>query len=279
MRRFIFFLFLPLMCLAQTTFQTQVKDIDHGDQLSDEILVLLSNGRVAKLSPIDPVRLKFLQDSKDRGDLIAITVDKGRVIQNMKFLKEISTKTPGDFYQFSFGVYVPSVVPGINMARSLFMDARKNEKESQCYNRAHIWSYEWRLRHRIYSSKVWVYFTRKYIRKFNFEWWFHVAPFMLVNEEGQVHEHVMDIKYARGPIPVQRWTDIFLRNDAVCPVVEKYSDQANYPEANWCYLMKSSMYHYQPIDLENFERFGTERFVWSGPELRGAYLEAFDITI
>jgi hypothetical protein len=75
------------------------------------------------------------------------------------------------------------------------------------------------------------------------------------------------------------WTDIFMRNNSDCPKVETYSEQANYPESNWCYIMESPMYYYQPVDLENLEKKGEIKNSWNPTEVRDAYKDAFDIDI
>ena len=106
-----------------------------------------------------------------------------------------------------------------------------------------------------------------------------MAPMVHVVVNNEVKERVMDIKYAKGPLKLKQWTDIFMRDNADCPVVEKYSDHANYPESGSCFLMKSSMYYYQPVDLEQLELTGIGKSRWLAPEVKHAYLEAFDITL
>src|SRR5690606_5817297 len=131
----------------------------------------------------------------------------------------------------------------------------------------------------LYSSKAWLFFTKKYIRKYKFEWWFHVAPMVHVVIDGEVKERVMDIKYARGPIKLKTWTDIFMRDRSDCPVVQKYSDHANYPESGTCFTMKSSMYYYQPIDLEKLERHQIEKNSWNAAEVQQAFMDALDVAL
>lgn len=123
------------------------------------------------------------------------------------------------------------------------------------------------------------FFTRKYIRKYKFEWWFHVAPMVHVVHDGEVKERIMDIKYSKGPLKLKQWTDIFMRDSAHCRVVDKYTDQANFPESGSCFVMKSSMYYYQPIDLELLEVQGQEKMRWLEPEVRHAYMDAFQVTL
>jgi hypothetical protein len=170
----------------------------------------------------------------------------------------------------------PSILAGLEEAQKIFQEASYKKKESQCYNRAHVWSYEWFKHHEIYSQKTWLFFTRKYIRKFKFDWWFHVAPSVVVNENEIPRHRIMDVKYSKGPIESKRWTDIFMRNKASCPLIKTYSEYANYPESGWCFLMRTSMFYYQPFDMEMLETWGTKRINWYGPELRQAFDDALE---
>lgn len=266
---------------ANTSFTTQIHDIDRGDSPDDETLIFLSNGKVSKLSLEDHDSLLALEEAKERGSWVNLTLDESRKIIALSSSK--ITEIPEQFVERnhlkSLTVFKPTVIESMTKAREIFNDARYNPKESQCYNRAHVWSYEWRMNYNLVTSKVWLFFTRKYIRKYNFDWWFHVAPMFHVNIGDRMMERVADIKYARAPLRIKQWTDIFLRNDAECPLVESYSEGADYPESRWCYIMKSSMYYYQPVDLEAKEKYGTDRSSWNEEEIKGSYLEAFDIQI
>lgn len=103
-----------------------------------------------------------------------------------------------------------------------------------------------------------------------------MAPSVMVSENDAIKEKVMDVKYARGPLDLKRWTDIFMLNDASCPVVKTYSDYANYPESTWCFVMRSSMFYYQPFDLEVKESYETIKGNWFYAELKQAYFDALE---
>ena len=62
-------------------------------------------------------------------------------------------------------------------------------------------------------------------------------------------------------------------------MVDKYSDHANFPYWGSCFVMKSSMYYYQPVDLEWLEAFGMARSTWIPTEVVEAYAEGFDIDL
>jgi hypothetical protein len=97
-----------------------------------------------------------------------------------------------------------------------------------------------------------------------------------VLDNGQVVERVMDVKYSRGPVEFRRWTNLFMRNDAECRVITKFSDYADYPYTGECYLQRTDMYTYQPADLQMNEAWGYTKDKFNMTEVRQAYLEAFD---
>jgi hypothetical protein len=204
-------------------------------------------------------------------------VDRRRLILAMDALRAVAFADAG-WVRRKAGAHADKLrlQRDMNLARQYFQEARYKSKESQCFNRAHVWSYEWFTKHQLLSNKTWIFFTRKYIRKFAFEWWFHVAPSVVVMENERPMHKVMDIKYGRQPLDLKRWTDIFMRNDAVCPIVKTYSDFANYPETGWCYTMRTSMFYYQPFDVEVLETWGTTKANWYEPEIKQAFKDALD---
>lgn len=276
---------LPLWAGTQIT--TQVHDIDHGDNLADEVLVFLTSGQVVKFNANNTEVLQKLNESVQMKKWVKLDVNDDRFIENaeevapvLPQVKPVKVKAGEDKSLMStdpLSGYNASVVTP-ELARKLFSEQRHASKEeTQCFNRAMVWTYEWRVKHNIFSKKIWIFFTRKYIRRFNFDWWFHVSPMINMIVDGQVKERVMDKKYSSGPLPIQKWANIFLRDDAKCPYVHTYSDHASFPEAGSCFFQKSPMYYYQPVDLEFLEKYGNVRSSWVEADVRGAYAEAFEI--
>ncbi len=267
---------------ASSTFLTQIHRMETSTRPDEETLVFLTNGRVVKVSPHDVSSLEEARRGQRKHRWLSIQVNVKREVERIeKARSPINTELDVPLMEREVLLdYDPSVIPSLDEVRSLFSDHRiPREGETQCYNRAHVWAYDWRTKKNIYSRKIWVYFTAKYIRKYNFEWWFHVSPMVNVNVDGKIKERVMDMKYSRGPNTTRQWTDIFLKDDAPCPTVTLYSDHADYPESGSCFIMKSSMYFYQPIDIELKEKFGTDKTAWVASEVVQAYQEAFDISV
>ena len=269
----------PLFAMYEMT--STIYDIDYGNNTDDEVLVLLSNGHVTKINHSNEFLMPYLTDVKLKNKLFKFTLDEKRYITHLENLETpkyampetCTTKTRIN------QEYVPTTIANMNLAKAYHREARYNPKESQCFNRAMVWTYEWWKNHSLKSNKLLIYFTRTYIRRYNFEWWFHIAPYVHVIHEGKVVERVMDVKYTRGPLEFIKWANIFLHNDAPCPVITKFSDYADNPYAGECFLQRTHMYTYQPADLQMYEAWGYKKESFIMDEIRGAYLEAFDESI
>ena len=269
-------IFISVTSYASSQVESQIHDIDYGKP-GEETLVFLKSGQVVRLKSSETKTIQDLEQAKRTQKWLEFEINDHREIENYEALPFSSSKTKNFFPLHLLDEdFVPTVVENSELLKTYFHEAKYVNKESQCYNRAHIWSYEWFTKNAINSNKTWLFFTRKYIRKFKFEWWFHVSPSIRVMEDGVLKEKVMDVKYTRGPVDLKNWTDIFMRDDANCSMVKTYSDYANYPESGSCFTMRSSMYHYQPVDIESKETWGTTKASWYDTEIKQAYLEAFD---
>lgn len=123
--------------------------------------------------------------------------------------------------------------------------------------------------------KMFIFYTRKYIREYDFQWWFHVAPYTYVKIQEANEQRILDRTFAREPLAVKSWTDIFMKNKVDCSVITKYSDYENHQESQYCYLYKASMYYLQPLDLENHEQTGATKTKWLDYEVSRAYWNGF----
>ncbi len=269
---------LSISTHASVSLTTQIHDIDYGSQSGDETLVLLKNGLVAKIKPTGQKNLSLdLLDYKDKW--FKFKIDKNRYIQGFTETISPSSAIDENLGLKSFQNYVPTTVASMEVAKKYFNESPRNSKESQCFNRAMVWSYEWWKNHSTKSMKLFIFFSRKYIRAYNFEWWFHIAPYLHIMDNGKVVERAMDVKYSSRPLSFRDWSNIFMKNDAECKFVTKYSDYADYPFTGECYFMRANMYTYQPADLEMNEAWNYTKTNWVGKEVRDAYLEAFDRTL
>jgi hypothetical protein len=274
-------LLISLPLFAQKQLTTQIHDIDMGLS-GEEPLIFLTSGDVVTYPIAEKSFILKLREKVRAKSWFLITLNSDHEITAMEETSSPveSSSLTKSFFEENVPPYTPSILKNLDEARSFFYDARpKAREESQCFNRAHVWVYEWRKNRNLYSSKAWLFFTKKFIRKYKYKWWFHIAPMVHVVVNGKVRERVMDIKYARGPLMVKQWTDIFMTDNSHCPVVERYSDYADFPESASCFLMKTSMYYYQPLDIETKELTGTERTHWREAEVRQAFIDAYEVEL
>jgi Glutaminase len=279
------FLAFGIFCVgafaADTTITTTIHDIDYGRDQSEEVLVFLSSGHVTKMGRDNKSFMKLIAMAKGGKQLLDVNWDKDRYITSLRRSeKKVTPVDPKSFAPLSTeSTYVPTTVADIKTAQNYHAEGRRTTKEeTQCFNRAMIWTFEWWKNHSLKSNKILIFFTRNYIRRYNFEWWFHIAPYLHVMDNGKVVERAMDLKYTSRPLTFKQWTDVFMQKDPVCPFITKYSDYADHPYEGECYLYRTNMYTYQPADLEMLEAWGYKKDRWNYDEIRGAYLEAFDIS-
>ena len=269
----IFFLFC-FSVNASIHVKSQIHSIDIGEK-NDETLIFLRTGQVIRIAKSDEAKRRDFVKASDLKQWIQFKLAENHRIESY-MIQYSKNKTRKPVLKITEETYAPTIIENIDLALNYFHEAKYVDKESQCYNRAHIWAYEWFTKYSIYSMKTWIFFTRRYIRKYKFDWWFHVSPSVRLMHNGMQKDMVMDVKYARGPLDLKNWTNIFMRDDANCPMVKTYSDYANYPESGSCFTMRTSMFYYQPIDIETKESWGTIKANWYDEEIKQAYLEAFD---
>ncbi len=280
----LLFLSLSFSALATTTLTSRVHDIDHGSKPEDDTLVFLTNGQVVRFPTLEKALVDQFAEAKEKKQWLEVTLDDNRTIVDARVteavepeIKRSERNTDQKLREFK---YVPTTLPNMDVAKELFREARYYSKDSQCFNRAMIWSYEWWKKRSVKSNKILIFFTRNYIRRFDFEWWFHIAPAVhVLDENGKVVERVMDRKYSSAPRTHAEWSSIFMKGDYKhykCPYITKYSEYANYPYTGECYFYRTNMYTYQPADLEMNEAWGYSKDKFNIAEVRAAYLEAFD---
>jgi hypothetical protein len=272
------YVFVLSFNLSAKTILSRIEAIDYPKTLSGDILIFLSTGEVAKISHTKLAMLRHIKSSRlNHGWQLVTLNDKREIVSIEAYETQTANEKSFDPSFMAPPDYVPSVLSSPEWAQKYFTESKRNPKESQCFNRAHVWSYDWFIKHKLNSSKMFIFFTRKFIREHKFEWWFHIAPYVHVVVNNNIRERVMDMKYTNGPSSVGNWVRRFVKDGPKCTTVKKYSDYANFPENGNCYLMRSSMYSYWPLDLENEELHGTVKTTWVPEEVNIAYEEAFDI--
>lgn len=272
------FLFVFVTTIANAEI-LKIESIDRGDGYQQSDLIFLSDGRVAFAAPGAIDRFNIDQFLIGRDQHFSIKLDRHHNLISLQPLEHVTSAPTND--SPSLGGYVaddyePTVLPSLAEVESIFKKMnRRWQEDSQCYNRAHVWNYEEFRRSGLLSKKVFIFYTRRYIRNYRFKWWFHAIPTVLANHEGTIVERALDPMFAKKALPMKEWTDIFIKTRRVCPTITKYSTYRDNQETEDCYLHFSTMYFWQPRDLDRLERTGAEKKDFIQSEVRHAYWEAF----
>ena len=270
---FFFLLFIPFLVHSYEV-TDRISHIEEDQESNGPTLILLSHGKVVKYFSQTKLNDELLDSARREKRLVKFNLEKNRLLRSFDILP-FASRLERENTSWAF-TYEPTILNSLDEAISIFKNLRRGSTSwSQCFNRAHIWAYESKNKYDLDSMKAFLFFTSKYIRRYDYEWWFHVSPYTLTQEEGEVKERVLDFRFSKTPLFMKSWTDLFMLNKASCPIVEKYSQYRQNQDQEDCYLIKTSMYYLQPLDLSNLEETGRERSKWNDYEIRRAYRNGF----
>lgn len=165
--------------------------------------------------------------------------------------------------------FAPTELKNYEAAEKLFREMLNDgdKNRSQCFKRAHMWVFDMWSKGNVSSQKIYMFYTHRYRNLEKFDWWFHVAP--LVTAGGV--EYVMDGTFMKKPTPVKEWYSWFLHtNKITCPEITSFNQ---YNDNQWnrlCYIMKTSMYMFSPVDIQARDNQGVEKNHWELEELQDA---------
>lgn len=266
------FLFFQSMANAKTVFTTVFNVIE--SKRSESILILSgADGRVYKThkNEANLERMKSLKGRIVRLDFQEHS-EEGAIITNIQLANPRDLDANMDLNHFRYNElrhFAPTDLETPEEAAKVFKNMINDgdRNRSQCFKRAHIWSYDMWANKGIYSQKVFMFYTRRYIEISEFDWWFHVAP---VVTAGGV-DYAMDGTFMNKPTPIREWLNFFMQTDKItCPEITKYQE---FEENQWnrlCYHMKTSMYHFRPADIEARDKEGVLRNHWVIDEIQDA---------
>lgn len=266
--------FILLTCIAFSAqakiLEGRIESIDEGKG-QEETLILLETGEVIFTKEKDLVSEKSLAGSRVR-----IEIDKRNTLKSISSLPD--EELPEEFEAPFAQAEAQTVLENYDAAYDVFRGMNTSwYNKSECTDRAQIWTYEaWKKRGLI-SRKVFMFFTRTYIRRYRYHWWFHVSPYVLVKtgvtEEGEpiVEEKLMDRRYSRGPLNRKTWSDIFIRSKKSCPVTTyRHYRQNNYGDEH-CFHVKADMYYRLPLHVRALEDSGQVKTRFSTSEVNFSY--------
>ncbi|MCT4640783.1 MAG: protein-glutamine glutaminase family protein [Bacteriovoracaceae bacterium] len=220
-------------------------------------------------------------------------------------------------------------------AKQIYSKLNNNTKtKAQCYNKAYIWAYNMYETHRIYSNKIFIFYTSKYLKQRGGDWSYHVAPLVLVDNKKAVFDKTFWHSNTKQ-LSIQGWVDILMRKDNLaleytrkklrtkykslkvkmrsrrfdriekakfqvqieqietelahkkininkkvqikCPIVSNISEIENKKaqDSEYCYLLESSMYYKDPVDLRLFESQSLYMTDFNEYDLKKARRQAF----
>lgn len=275
MKFILFVLSLQLFALTShaAIVTSEIDSIERG-QDSEPSLIKLKNGQVVF---VDQTKehdqlLSAFTESMVRNELIDVDLGAEHSVLGVKTngLAPVEDEPAVDYS--SMRSYDPTRISSTEAGRVFRRMRRDYQNESQCYNRAHIWAYEENNYSGLNSMKLFLFFTSRYIRNYRYHWWFHVTP-MAVLTDGTWR--TLDRRYSSGPLTLKTWTNKFIYSRRDCPIVYKYSSYRNHQQSEDCYLIPTSMYYWQPRDIDRKERTGYEKQVFFSSEIKHAYWEAF----
>jgi hypothetical protein len=271
-------LFFSLLVFTQTVFAKKITSsifsIEESSHYKKPHLIMLSGGEVVFLIGKEKTWISTFRESLHDGDLLEFEVDKRNYFLGVKTVNFILDEKNSLFTEIDLlQNYEPTLVPDYLTTQLIFKRMRRNyQYSSQCYNRAHIWAYEEFLKSGLKSKKYFMFFTRSYIRKYNYKWWFHVAPGVSVQGK---EDRILDRRFTRAHLSIDEWTKKFIYSGRKCPVVQRYTDYSEHQQAEHCYLIPVSMYFWQPRDILKRDRTGSEKTSFFNSEINHAYWEAF----
>lgn len=269
--------------------ETQIHDILEPAKGEDEYIILATDGNVYDIDANDTELVDMAYDALESKSIITIDLnnlsivkgimDKKKGIKDIQFIsKEIPEFAPLTLdapatVRDPLHNFTVSELTSMSDANLYFSRMKTQTKwRSQCYNRAHVWSYELNTDYRINSGKMWIFFSAKYIKDYDYKWWFHVAPYVEVASEAE--PVVLDREFSRRPQRLTEWKNVYMKNNARCLETQNYTTYEDNKWNEWCFLIKSSMYYWQPYNLENLDKERTVKRGFVISELKRAYSNA-----
>jgi hypothetical protein len=238
-------------------------------------LVRFDNSRVGFIQHDDVKMTIALEATHKSGEEIEVELNHENQLVSALNRGPGNHEDDEGFVMSDHNSFTPTVVSSWNAAATVFRRMRRDyTSKGECFNRAHIWSYEEHRLSNFNSMKVFMFFTDRYIRKYNFHWWFHVTPMTYV--QSLRSPRVLDRRYTSQPIQTKTWSDIFIRSKLQCRKVEKFDDYFLNQRSQDCYHIHTSMYYVVPRDIERRDLTGSEKTEWVERQIQRAYKDGFN---
>lgn len=262
------------MSFAKEQVNSSILQIENDDGGATTHRIYLSSGEILKTDNkkiIIALRNHFL-----KSHLLSFQFDDHHLLLSYEkleykknFLKNISKLADEE--------YSPSHLSE-GESEELFKSFRKGARSySQCFNRAHVWVYESKKALEVNSMKVFLFFTKKFIREYDYKWWFHVAPAIYLKKITQNKLSILDPYFSSSPLPLNEWIHLFIPKNIKCPEISTYSQYEEGQEDESCFTFEVPMYYLQPLDLKALEERSEVKNSWKKNEIKRSYRNGFGI--
>lgn len=289
-------LFFILLCLfAGGAAHAELRIVELSEESKNEIELFMDNGEIIVIDRANTETVEKARDAFNTKDAIRLLKKKTfklnpTIAHEIEIVpgerpytpmssrnKDMYTREKYDDIEWSTKDPLEkskiSVLPSYDTAQSV-MDHinRGTDDDSQCYNRAHMWTYEALIKDNVNLGKLWIFFGKPYRREYRYKWWFHVAPYTHVNDDNV--RYVLDKGFHNVPFNVRNWTDYFMKNKAECRVVKDYRHYEALNRSEQCILIYSSQYYWQPWQLERLSKKDVHFWGYKDYELKTTYKDA-----
>lgn len=263
------------------------KVFEDSEFKSDFTTIFLTNGEIVHLESTNTALIEKAKLALSTGDVVEITrgldaANEPAELTSLEFVKASQEKemySPERFRSLNFRGNDPfekhnmTTLSSYEKAQQVMDEFNGGtDDKSECYNRAHMWTYESIIKSKTTLGKIWIFFTNRYIREFRYKWWFHVSPMTSVGRAKT--NYVLDRGFTMIPYTVENWKNIFIQNHARCPIITDYRSYENNQNSNYCYLIFSSQYYWQPWQIESLSKKGIHSFGYKMSELKITYPDA-----
>lgn len=258
---------MTMTLLSSTAFADRLRDTIHSvtrSENQENHLVFMENGRVVHVKHNDPTISDY-----QPGRAVEIEVNENNIAEAVSSISDLKPDSDERNFDSVDGVNA-TVLPSYSSASSIFSGMNRSwRSNTECTDRAHVWAYEEWKKSGLISRKVFLFFTNTYIRRYNYGWWFHVSPYVLVGDSST--EYVMDRRYTSSPRTMKNWTDIFIRSKRSCPVTTYRHYRNNKNGVEHCFAVKSNMYNRLPYHVRMEEDNGRVQTRFSTSEVNFSY--------
>jgi hypothetical protein len=278
--------------------KNQIIEIQAPGELSEVYSVFIDNGEILEVNPKNEKTISDIKfalkkslnvnikrsttkissrDIIESIELLEVQTIDTRQGSNSNRIKEYYSRNRVQNISFEtrnpLANYDLTQMDSYESAQDLMNTFKGNTKEkSQCYNRAHVWTYESFVNEQVNLGKVWIFFSKKYLKEYRYKWWFHIAPFTKI--KGYDTPYILDRGFTMVPYTLENWKNIYMKNNAQCKVVTKYSDYLKNTKNEYCFFMFSNQYYWQPKNLKRLEKKGSHKWGFNSRQVRHAYKDA-----